>query len=72
MRESRFSIAQKDIENHFEMLNLKVFTSEQLESIFQKNRTFWRLPESWSVHKFKEALEIKTNKFRTLSFNFNN
>jgi len=71
-RESRFSIAQKDIEHHFEMLDSKVFTIEQLEKVFQKNRAFWRLPESWHVHKFKDALETKTSKFRTFSFEFNN
>ena len=69
-RESRFSIAQKEIEDYFEMLDSKVLTIAQLEGIFQENRVFWRLPVSWHVHKFKAALETQTKKFRTLSFEF--
>ncbi len=71
-RISAFTIAQEDIEKHFDSLKYMFFTIEDLEKIFIENRTFWRLPKSWHVYKFIEALETKTDKFEFIDLEFPN
>ncbi len=75
-RISAFSIAQEDIEAHFNELaksGKSVFELRDLELLFQQNRKFWRLPKSWHVYKFIEALEKKiSNKFISAKLDFPN
>jgi predicted transcriptional regulator of viral defense system len=69
-RVSAFSIAQEDIEEYFDKLDNKILTIEDLNQIFEDNKRFWRLPKSWHVFKFIEAMEEKTNKFSSLKLTF--
>lgn len=71
-RISAFTIAQEDIENFFNSSNQKFYTVEDLENIFNENSKFWRLPKSWSVNNFKEALVEKTEKFKIVKLEFPN
>lgn len=75
-RISAFSIAQEDIEAHFNELAKSgdsIFQLVDMERIFEQSRKFWRLPKSWHVYKFIEALEKKIpNKFLAAEIEFPN
>lgn len=71
-RVSAFSIAQNDIEKFFDQYSNKTLTDSEIEEIFEVNRGFWRLPESWHYYKFIRALEHKTEHFATATLEFPN
>ncbi len=71
-RISAFTIAQKDIEKKFDSSKKKFYTLDDLEKIFFQNSSFWRLPKSWNVHNFKDALVEKTEKFNLVKLEFPN
>ena len=69
-RVSAFSIAQNDIEKFFDQYQGKLLSNADLEEIFNVNRDFWRLPQSWHYYKFIRALEGKTDHLRTVTLEF--
>lgn len=71
-RVSAFSIAQDDIEKFFEQHRGKLLTDTDFENIFDVNREFWRLPQSWHYYKFIRALEEKTEHLGTATLEFPN
>jgi len=71
-RISAFTIAQDDIESFFNNSRRNFYTIEDLERIFYEKSSFWRLPKSWNVHNFKDALKEKTEKFKVLELKFPN
>ena len=75
-RISAFSIAQEDIETYFKELaksGINTFTVKELEVIFEEKRKFWRLPKSWHVYNFVEALEKRIpESFLSLQLEFPN
>jgi hypothetical protein len=69
LRETRLSIAKRDIVKHFEGLPTRIFTRSQVDNILSEQRGFWRLGESMTAHKFIEFLIDKTE-LRSLKFEF--
>lgn len=60
MRPTRFDIAKKDIVLLFEQLDEKVFSPNQISTILENNRKFWRLPERLTANAFINLLLEKT------------
>lgn len=59
-RITRFSIAKQDIVAFFESLPVKVFKSQDLSEIFERNRAHWRLAKTMSHKDFIEEMTSKT------------
>jgi hypothetical protein len=55
-RKSRFDIARKRITAELNTYDTSFFTYKQLSKVFDENRYEWRLPVSWYVNKFIDAL----------------
>lgn len=68
-RRSRISIAKSDIVDAFEICTNKVFTKQQISTLLDENRQFWRLTQSMTINQFTSYL-TKETKLDLVELNF--
>jgi predicted transcriptional regulator of viral defense system len=69
-RQTRFSIAKKDIVTLFEALPNKALSLKNIKDILEQNREFWRLAKSMKVEEFLNEMLSKT-KLKEVKLDFN-
>jgi len=69
MKQTRFSIAKKDIVSFFNDYLLNIFTYDYISQILNDNKKSWRLPVNLSARKFIELL-LKKTKLKAHKFSF--